>query len=236
MPTGYTAYIEDGDITTGKDFLMLCSRAFGVAIDVRDEPLSVPTPTHFEPNPYYQKRYEDSVKELQVVKNMSFTEARDHMRAEHTSRVERAKRQLKMMEEHNGIKKFALSQIDMCVYTPLMFDAYRHDIANELDESDEAVQKYMDELIKLSEDDVKRAVAEYHVGCGAFAIYAGTLNSKNKGLWQNKTECTDEALCAVRDYMVQELLGGISCSKATSSGYEWTLKDGRTVELRVTIR
>ena len=36
--------------------------------------------------------------------------------------------------------------------------------------------------------------------------------------------------------MVQELLGGISCSKATSSGYEWTLKDGRTVELRVTIK
>ena len=178
MPTGYTAYIEDGDITTGKDFLMLCSRAFGVAIDVRDEPLSVPTPTHFEPDPYYQKRYEDSVKELQVVKNMSFAEARDHMRAEHTSRVERAKRQLKMMEEinkkyenvrgqveawvppseeHKGIKEFALSQIGMCVYTPLMFDTYRNDIASELDESDEAVQKYMDELIKLSEDDVKRA-------------------------------------------------------------------------------
>ena len=182
MPTGYTAYIEDGDITTGKDFLMLCSRAFGVAIDVRDEPLSVPTPTHFEPDPYYQKRYEDSVKELQVVKNMSFTEARDHMRAEHTSRVERAKRQLKMMEEinkkyenvsrqveawvppsdeHNGIKEFALKQIDMCVYTPMMFDAYRDDVTSELDESDEAVQKYMDELIKLSEDDVKRAKERY---------------------------------------------------------------------------
>ena len=79
-------------------------------------------------------------------------------------------------------------------------------------------------------------MAEYHVGCGAFAIYAGTLNSKNKNLWQNKTECTDEALCAVRDYMVQELLGGIGCTKAKSSGYEWTLKDGRVVELRVTIK
>lgn len=79
-------------------------------------------------------------------------------------------------------------------------------------------------------------MAEYHVGCGAFAIYAGTLNSKNKALWQNKTECTDEALCAVRDYMVQELLGGIGCTKAVSSGYEWTLKDGRVVELRVTIK
>ena len=66
-------------------------------------------------------------------------------------------------------------------------------------------------------------MAEYHVGCGAFGIYAGTL-------------CTDEAVCAVRDYMVQELLGGIGCTKATSSGYAWTLKDGRIVELRVTIK
>lgn len=63
-------------------------------------------------------------------------------------------------------------------------------------------------------------MAEYHVGCGAFAIYAGTLNSKNKNLWQNKTECTDEAINAVRDYMVQELLGGFDCLKAVSSGYE----------------
>ena len=78
-------------------------------------------------------------------------------------------------------------------------------------------------------------MAEYHVGCGAFAIYAGTLN-KNKTMWQNKTECTDEAINAVRDYMVDELLGGTKCSKAKSSGYEWTLKDGRIVELRVTIK
>ena len=79
-------------------------------------------------------------------------------------------------------------------------------------------------------------MAEYHVGCGAFAIYAGTLNAKNKNLWQNKTECTDEAINAVRDYMVQKLLGGFDCNKAISSGYEWTLKDGRVVELRVTIK
>lgn len=79
-------------------------------------------------------------------------------------------------------------------------------------------------------------MAEYHVGCGVFGIYAGTLNPRNKSMWQNKSECTDEALAAVRDYMVQELLGGIECTKAVSSGYEWTLKDGRTVELRVTIK
>lgn len=26
MPTGYTAFIEDGTVTTGKEFLLLCSR------------------------------------------------------------------------------------------------------------------------------------------------------------------------------------------------------------------
>ena len=79
-------------------------------------------------------------------------------------------------------------------------------------------------------------MAEYHVGCGAFAIYAGTLNSKNKHLWQNKTDCTDEAICAVRDYMVQDLIGGFDCKNGKTSAYEWSLKDGRIVELRITIK
>lgn len=79
-------------------------------------------------------------------------------------------------------------------------------------------------------------MAEYHVGCGVFGIYAGVLNSKNKEQWRNKTECTDEAICAVRDYMVEECLGGLRCIKAETGGYEWRLKDGRIVELRVTIK
>lgn len=79
-------------------------------------------------------------------------------------------------------------------------------------------------------------MAEYHVGRGAFGIYAGTLEPKNKNLWKNKSEVTDEAINAVRDYMVMECLGGFDCSKAKSSGYEWDLKDGRTIELRVTIK
>jgi hypothetical protein len=47
-------------------------------------------------------------------------------------------------------------------------------------------------------------MAEYHVGCGAFAIYAGTLNSRNKSLWQNKSEVTNEATSAVAQYLLQE--------------------------------
>lgn len=78
-------------------------------------------------------------------------------------------------------------------------------------------------------------MADYHVGCGAFEIYAGTLN-KNKTMWVNKSEVTDECLKAARDYMVKELLGGLDCPKGCTGGYEWDLKDGRTVELRVAIK
>ena len=49
-------------------------------------------------------------------------------------------------------------------------------------------------------------MAEYHVGCGAFGIYAGTLTTnKNKViLWKNKTDVTDEAISAVAQYLLQE--------------------------------
>lgn len=48
-------------------------------------------------------------------------------------------------------------------------------------------------------------MTEYHVGCGAFGIYAGTLN-KNKTMWKNKSEVTNEALDAVAQYLLQENL------------------------------
>lgn len=79
-------------------------------------------------------------------------------------------------------------------------------------------------------------MAEYHVGCGAFGIYAGTLDPKHKSLWRDKSDVTEEAIEAVRDYMVMELLGGFDCFKASSSGWVWKLSDGRTVKLSVTIR
>ena len=45
-------------------------------------------------------------------------------------------------------------------------------------------------------------MAEYHIGCGITAIYAGTLN-KNKTAWVNKTDVTDEAFRAVAQYCIE---------------------------------
>lgn len=75
-------------------------------------------------------------------------------------------------------------------------------------------------------------MTEYHVGCGIAGIYAGVLRNKNE--WKDKTECTDSAIVAVRDYMVDQCLDGINGNR-TTGGYQWKLKDGRIVQLIVKI-
>lgn len=78
---------------------------------------------------------------------------------------------------------------------------------------------------------------EYHVCAGIFGvIYAGTLMPKKDGkpqIWRNKSDVTDEAICAVRDHMMD------SCLKEkegkTEGGYEWTRKDGKKVLLLVRV-
>lgn len=74
---------------------------------------------------------------------------------------------------------------------------------------------------------------KYHVGCGAFGIYAGTVKANGEE-WKDKSDCTEEVIEAVRDYLVQECLGGLNSDK-TTGGYSWKLKDGRTVKLVVEI-
>lgn len=134
MPTGYTAYIEEGDIDTGRDFILLCTRAFGVAMEIREEPLSVPTPEVFVPNIKYCT---DSLKRAttekarltklskeewheECVKNRE--ERIQKTKQEYEQAVELDKKYLKVkqeVEEWNPpenckeIKKFALEQIQI---------------------------------------------------------------------------------------------------------------------------
>ena len=45
-------------------------------------------------------------------------------------------------------------------------------------------------------------MAQYHIGCGAFGIYAGILKP-NGTEWRNKTDVTDEAISAAAQYLLQ---------------------------------
>ena len=72
---------------------------------------------------------------------------------------------------------------------------------------------------------------EIHIGCGLFglSIYAGKLNKKGT-MWTQKKDVTEEAITAVRDYLV-----GLIEDGKDYYGFEWTRKDGKQVELSVRI-
>lgn len=164
MPTGYTAYIEDGNITTGKEFLKLCLREFGIAIDMRDEPLSVPVPAHFEPDEWYKNHYMNMVKKLKENESLTFEEVKLRRQREHDKEVKSARRAIAQMtevnerykqirkqieawtpptEDYNGIKQFAVDQIEKSMNTEDQFDYYQKIIDEPFDDSDEAVREYM---------------------------------------------------------------------------------------------
>lgn len=45
-------------------------------------------------------------------------------------------------------------------------------------------------------------MTKYHVGCGAFGIYAGVLN-KNGDKWLYKSDVTDECIGASAQFLLQ---------------------------------
>ncbi len=136
MPTGYTAYIEDGEVTKGKDFLKICARAFGVAMDLRDEPLDVPLPDKFEESTYYTEKIKLAKCELEQTKKLTHEEIQKIIDDEYNSNQENCKKQIEKCrqvferyksvlsdveswipptDEHFGVKKFAIEQINMCM-------------------------------------------------------------------------------------------------------------------------
>lgn len=178
MPTGYTAFIKDGEIKTGKDFLKLCTRAFGIAMEIRDEPLSVPTPNHFEPNPYYLKNYHKAVAALEEAKKMTIDEARREMQINHDHELERYKKTLREYESINAkyeaikkeiaewippteghveLKNFARNQIDISFENTRWYKQEIARLEKEIDLGDEAVTAYISERIDFAKEEVERA-------------------------------------------------------------------------------
>ena len=133
MPTGYTASIEDGKITNAKDFLMLCIRAFGVCIEMRDDSFDKPIPEKFEPSDYYSKSAERIQKEINELLNISDEELEIKMLQDRKESIDNYNKTIKdnlakkksyqsilsqidnwhPLEEYLPIKEFAINQIVM---------------------------------------------------------------------------------------------------------------------------
>ena len=181
MQTGYTDYIKDGKITSGKDFLKLCTRAFGVAIDLKDESLDVPTPNCFEPHPYYEEAYKESLKSREKIYNMTLEEVKkdiiskyndnkgivENILKKYKDEDEKYLKVRKEVEEwipptseHENLKKFCLEQIDMSLNTYL-YKWCEKDINKELDTSDDAIREYINILKDDANKQVKRTYEKW---------------------------------------------------------------------------
>lgn len=172
MLTGYTVNIEDEKITSGKEFLILCSREFGIETDSQASEETID---------YYKLRYEAAKEDLEYVKSLNLKDTVGMFRSMYESRVEKAKQALKKMEinqkryieirsqiekwnpptpEHEKLKNFALEQIAMSMDSEDIFKYYRDIIDKPFDDSDEAISSAHKDYVSWLTNNMKNAKAD----------------------------------------------------------------------------
>jgi hypothetical protein len=135
MPTGYTAGILDGKITTFSQFAKQCMRAFGATIHMRDDDMDAEYVKR-TPSEYHIKEIEKAKQLLRDAETLSDETIIANKRAEleenkkyHIERIEKAKIAAKSLNailkdvmawqpptsEHTGIKNFMIEQIQTTI-------------------------------------------------------------------------------------------------------------------------
>jgi hypothetical protein len=71
MPTGCTAGVADGTVTTLREFALTVARGMGALILMRDDPMDAPIPDRFEPSPHYAKSLADAKARLAELEAMT---------------------------------------------------------------------------------------------------------------------------------------------------------------------
>jgi len=129
MPTGYTAPIKDG--ITFSDFALMCARAFGACIDIRENPLSSDIPV-FEPSTWHKDACSEARSRIELLEEMDADDCEAAAESKYRcdmSKYERAVddnialsdryngmlRQVESWapptEEHEGLKRFMENQL-----------------------------------------------------------------------------------------------------------------------------
>lgn len=168
MATGYTIYIENGEITNGKDFLLLCAQ--------KDESITRPI------SKYKKNNYENAKRSLEEVVEISLDEAKKRMKIEYDNNIYHAMNNLEKLkaksachkkirneierwippnEECFSIKKFALEQINISDSFSEGIERYQQIINTPFDDSDEAAIKYIQKLINVRKNNMERAKKQY---------------------------------------------------------------------------
>lgn len=88
MPTGYTYPVKDGEVTTLRAFTLLCARAFGATISMRDDPMDKAIPDKFSPDTkFYDGQIEEYKKELAELEALTSEQADTMASADHIKNI-----------------------------------------------------------------------------------------------------------------------------------------------------
>ena len=145
MPTGYTTPVQQGEITDFRTFALSCSRAFGAAIMMRDDPITMlPTVERLKENSsleYHRKKITEAQADLLKLTAMTPEEIAAAAKAEndrartsyernaleiaayyarYTTMLEKAKAWEPPSAEHENLKEFMIEQIT----SSIKFDVY----------------------------------------------------------------------------------------------------------------
>lgn len=134
MPTGYTAAVGEGKITTLRQFALQCARGMGACIMMRDDAWDAPIPERFEPDTsYYDKKLEAARAALKSLSDITPAECKERAAASYKSALKshqeyvanRAAENQRYREmnaavegwstEAEGIRDFMLQQLSISV-------------------------------------------------------------------------------------------------------------------------
>lgn len=132
MPTGYTACVQDGNVTELKDYILRCSRKFGALIHMRDDALNTSI-KHREVSDYRLNRLNEIKKDFEEFKKLSDEEIQKMLDESYLQKIEQQKKGLKEFEigkqryldmlekvkewqppsdDHMNLKNFAIEQLE----------------------------------------------------------------------------------------------------------------------------
>jgi len=175
MPTAYTAPVADG--ISFKDFTLMCARAMGAAMHLREEPYSAGL-TLKEPDNYYVKRLKEAQERLAQLRKMSLEDVKAKCAADRKERVAYLENRLSQIEtemlrydamleqvkkwdpptsDHAGLKTFMLDQLNDTIsfdYNPSSIGRLKAEL---YEYKPEDPQEWLNDNIEFAERDIKFA-------------------------------------------------------------------------------
>ena len=111
MPTGYTADVQDGNITELKDYALLCARAFGPLIHMRDDSLDTPISEPDEESWYNTEALKKAKDALYDMYNSTNEDLQSLLEEEYSNQEKSRLNQLEKIRVHRNHYENMLSKV-----------------------------------------------------------------------------------------------------------------------------